>query len=96
MWMYRIVYGSERDRSPKTITFRRLILAGILFFMFCVVVCMYFPEGRLLLQMLLIPGDPEKTLHAAEVFAAEMSSGYTISDAVRNFCSTVLENEYTS
>ena len=32
---------------------------------------------------LLIPGEPETTLQAAEVFASELGSGYALSDAFR-------------
>ena len=38
----------------------------------------------------LIPGDPEVTKEAAEVFMSQMREGVTVNDAVTAFCKTVL------
>ena len=80
--MYRILYDSA-DTQNKT--GRCAVFIMILFFLFCGMVYTYWPEGRILLRTLLIPGDPDTTLHAAEVFAAELSYGGSFADAVRNF-----------
>ena len=91
--MYRIEYGSKSGGQAGRI--RPLILTGIFFLLFCVGVNAFWPEGRVLLRTLLIPGDPDTTLQAAEVFAAELGSGYAVVDAVRNFCSAVWKNGYS-
>lgn len=72
-----------------------MVLTIMLFFLFYRVVSTYWPEGMQLLRILLIPGEPDTTIQAAEVFASELRSGYALTDAVRNFCSTVFENGYT-
>lgn len=94
--MYRIVYHSETKGSDRKSNGRCFFLTIMLFCVFCWSVCTYWPEGKQLLQTLLIPGEPEITLKAAEVFASELSSGYTLSDALWNFCSVVFGNGYTS
>lgn len=80
--MYRILYDSADTQKKNG---RCAVFTIILFFLFCGMVYTYWPEGRILLRTLLIPGDPDTTLHAAEVFAAELSCGGSISNAVRNF-----------
>lgn len=92
--MYRMIYESGNSGHVQNGRGRCVILTAVLFIMFCMAVCIYWPEGKALLQTLLIPGDPETTLQAAEVFAAEVGSGYALSDAVRNFCCALFENGY--
>ena len=92
--MYRVIYEPTRKERYDKRWARRVVLTGTVFALFCIVVYFCFPEGRKLLQLLLIPGDPDATLQAAEVFSAELGSGYAITDAVRNFCNAVLENGY--
>ena len=92
--VYRIVYHSESQGSGRKCGGRRVFLTVMLFFVFCWAVCVCWPEGKQMLRILLIPGEPETTIQAAEVFASELDSGYALSDAVRNFCSAVFENGY--
>jgi hypothetical protein len=92
--VYRIVYHTEAQGSDRKSGGRRVFLTVMLFSVFCWIVCFCWPEGKQMLRILLIPGEPEVTIQAAEVFASELCSGYTLSDAVRNFCANVLENRY--
>ena len=92
--MYQMVYESEKSGRLRTHRGRRMILTIFMFIVFYTAVCTCWPEGKELLQTLLIPGNPEITLQAAEVFAAEISSGYTLLDAARNFFGTVWENGF--
>ena len=93
--MYRIMYDSKNSIHSQKGRGRLAILTVVIFFIFCTAVCICWPDGKILLQTLLIPGDPETTLQAAEAFAAEVASGYTFSDAVNNFYSTVVRNGYS-
>lgn len=93
--MYRIMYDSRTSVHSQKSRGRLVFLTAVLFLLFCTAVYSYWPDGRILLQTMLIPGDPETTLQAAEVFAAEVASGYAFSDAVKNFCSSVIENGYS-
>ena len=91
---YRIIYESEKEHTQRN-GGRRVLLTVVFFLCFLWSVAKFWPEGRKLLQILLIPGDAETTLEAAEVFAQELGCGYSLKDAVRNFCSTVLQNGFS-
>ena len=93
--VYRMVYESEKNGQLRTHRGRRMILTVFMFIVFYTAVCTFWPQGKELLQMLLIPGDPEIILQAAEVFAAEISSGYTVLDAARNFFGTVWKHGFS-
>lgn len=93
--MYQILYHTKRNKDYKKYAGRCLLLSCLMFFIFCVFVFSYCPEGRSLLQALLIPGDPETTLQAAEVFAAEVGAGCRIQDALKNLYSSVIGYGYT-
>jgi hypothetical protein len=49
----------------------------------------FWPEGRELLKLLLIPGDPDATLEAAAAFAQDLSSGEHLTAAWSRFASVV-------
>ena len=92
---YRIIYGKNAERKEPGRGVRRFLLTGCFFLCFLWMVSVFWPEGRELLKILLIPGDPEETMRAAEVFAQELGSGFSITDAARNFCVAVLEHGYS-
>lgn len=92
---YRVIYGSECSCKRNVGSFRRFFLTTGFFFCFLWLVCCFWPDGRFLLKQLLIPGDPEVTLEAAEVFAQEVGSGFSLADAARNFCHVVLNRGYS-
>lgn len=92
---YRITYGMEAGRKESDRGGRRFFLTAVFFLCFLWMVSVFWPEGRELLKILLIPGDPDETLRAAEVFAQELGSGFSLTDAAQNFCIAVLEHGYS-
>lgn len=92
---YRILYDREGADKPPKGGYRRFLLTTCCFLLFLWVVCTFWPEGREILRVTLIPGDPDQTLHAAEVFAQELGSGFCVADATRNFCMAVLAHGYS-
>lgn len=92
---YRMEYGVETKDDPPKRGHRRLFLTVFFFLLFLWGIWVSYPKGREVLRMLLIPGDPEVTLHAAEVFAQELGNGFCVADAARNFCITVLSHGYS-
>lgn len=92
---YHIIYECEQRKQGKGSGFRRLILTGCFFLCFLCLVASCWPDGYDLLKQLLIPGDPDITLEAAEVFAQEVGSGFSFRDAARNFCLAVLNHGYS-
>lgn len=87
---YRIIYESEKDQMERSSNCRRFLLTVCFFLCFVWSAAKFWPEGRELLRILLIPGDPDMTLEAIEVFAQELGCGYPIKDAVQNFFNAVL------
>ena len=61
------------------------LLTCAFFSVFLVMVTMFWPEGREVLQILLIPGDPKVTLEAAQTFASELDCGNSIFSAASDF-----------
>ena len=86
---YRIEYDSDRNIEPRGNS-RRVFLTASFFACFLWAVCTLWPEGKKLLKILLVPGTPEVTIHAAEVFAQELKNGFSLADAAGNFCQAVL------
>ena len=87
---YRITYDSKKEREQTPCGIRRFFLTTLFFICFLWMVTSFWPEGKALMKLLLLPGDPDTTLQAAEVFAAELESGFPLTDAARNFCDAVL------
>lgn len=89
---YRIIYESETELTRGKSGVRRIFLSVGFFLCFLLSVAGFWPEGREMLRILLIPGDPDITMEAAEVFAQELSCGYSLKDAAQNFCIAVWSN----
>ena len=92
---YQIVYETEKSKDEKGCYFLHLILTPCFFGVFLWMVGYFWPDGRELLKRLTIPGEPEITLEAIEVFAQEVGSGISLMDAVRNFCLVVLNHGHS-
>lgn len=92
---YSIVYGMKQEQKHTQSKSRRFVLTAGIFLFFLWSVSCFWPEGREMLKLLLVPGDSETTLRAAEVFAQELSSGFSLADASKNFCIAVLEHGYS-
>ena len=87
---YRMEYEPAQKKKRQGTGSRRAVLTVLLFILFLQMVHAFWPDGQNMLRILLIPGDPETTLQAAEVFAQEMECGYSLADAARNFYNSVL------
>ena len=86
---YHMIYEPEsRAEGGNSMIFRTLMTASF-FVCFLWTVSQFWPEGRELLQLLLIPGDPDVTLEAAEVFAQDLGSGEHLAEAWYRFVSVV-------
>ena len=79
---YHIQYGErEKNRSESCFLFR-FFMTGIFFVLFLVTVSVFWPEGREVLRLLLIP---DKTLDAAETFVSELDCGFSLKTAASDF-----------
>ena len=93
---YRVVYHNEKLERAREYSGRRLYLTVFFLCCFYWMVSFFWPEGKELLKILLIPGNPEATMEAAEVFAEELACGSPLKDAAKNFYQTVLSHGYTA
>ena len=58
--------------------------------LFVVLVNTFWSDGRMILQRILIPGDPETTLDAVHTFLDALRFGEPLSDAAEAFCREIL------
>lgn len=89
---YRVDYFSKQNDTPSGQWVRRLIMAISFFLCFAFLVHFLWPEGRRFLQIMLIPGDPEQTLQAVQVFSEEIDCGFSFLDALKNLCAAVVQH----
>lgn len=92
MMAYHVDYSSQNQLNHSGSGIRRIMMTISFFLCFLLLVNTFWPEGSTLLRNLL-PGDPENALLAAEVFAGELESGFSIIDAAKNFCTAILHHE---
>ena len=89
---YKIIYHSEIKKRYRKNIFRRACLTFTFFISFLWFVSVLWPEGMELIKMLIIPGNPDTTLQAAEVFAMELNCGVGLTHAINNFITMVRMN----
>ena len=82
---YRIDYSPSPDTCRKKGWISGILLTCAFFTVFLAVVSLFWPEGREVLQILLIPGDPEVTIEAAQTFASELDCGIDMFHAASDF-----------
>lgn len=88
---WRIDYGLENKSAYQDSWKRRLIMTIGVLTAFCMMISFFWPEGREMLRLMLIPGNPDVTLEAAEVFAEQLQQGSSFEEAVTQFCRTVFQ-----
>lgn len=90
---YRIDYGSQGQSRGKSDSVGSPfgIMTAAWFLIFLLAVGFFWEDGRLFLQRILIPGEPEVTLTAMETLARDLASGASLRTAAGAFCTTILE-----
>ena len=90
---YQIRYGDTQASSggqrPRLSRIIGLSLSFLL--VFVLLSWSFWPEGRAVLRDVLVPGDPDVTLHGLETLARELREGESLSDAVTAFCREVID-----
>lgn len=76
-------YSSASGPGPSVLP--RVFLTCVFFAVFLVLVSLYWPDGREVLRLLLIPGNPDATIAAAETFASELHCGNSLKGAAMDF-----------
>lgn len=88
---YRIDYqpvgmiGHAQKRSVRVCS-----LTAILFLLFLLLINLFWPYGRNVLQGLLFSGDPAVTVAALDGLTDELRSGVTLTEALRTFCRFIM------
>lgn len=86
---YRIEYGPSIKEKPS----RTGWFTALFFLFFCLMVVCFWPEGKALMEELLLPGENAVTREAAEVFIRELRFGEPFSEAAEHFCRGILSHE---
>ena len=87
---YHIVYHSNKIKLKRSmLRCSLMVTAFFVCFLWCV--SQFWPEGKLVMQSLLIPGDPQMTQKAVEVFLQELRSGFALTDAAQNLYDSIME-----
>ena len=91
---YRVVYDSVRQekRRAKSHGARLTGLTAMFLALFLMMVNVYWPKGREVLQEMIWPGDAAVTRQAAEAFVEELRFGEPIGDAVESFCREIIKS----
>lgn len=81
----KITYCMEREKNVSVCFLPRLFMSVLFFLVFVLAVTFFWPEGKEVLQLMMIPGIPEETLGALDTFAAELDCGISITGAASDF-----------
>ena len=88
---YRIVYGTDPIvQKHNTGTARIRILIALNFLIFAMVVRLLWPEGRELLVMQFLPGDPTMTEIAFSNLLDSLRQGSGMAESLTVFCREIL------
>ena len=82
---YQIDYCDKKEIKPSGKVFSTILLTAMFFYGFLILVSLYWPEGREVLRLLLLPEDAQAVSEAAEVFASDLGSGEPLQSAVSGF-----------
>ena len=89
---YRIIYDTEDEMEKKIFPAVRLFFTVFFLLIFWCSVSAFWPEGKAVMLELLIPGDPERSIHVLEVFAGELECGFSWMDAGINFVKNLISD----
>lgn len=81
------IRGAERNRASLP------CLTALCFLVFALLVNLYWPQGKIVLQRIVFPGKAAATAAALDSFADNMSSGVDAYQALLTFCKAVIQDE---
>ena len=91
---YRIEYDKSNQkyeiRNQNTYRFHLILLAS--YIVFFILTSTFWPEGRALIQELMIPGDNAVTSEAFSTMTRELRSGASFNDAIYTFCYEIIDD----
>ena len=88
---YRVEYEEERAcRGTQKSRRGWLVMAGMWFLIFLLLVTLFWPAGADVLRECLIPGDAAVTAAALEDLARDVRGGTGLGEALKTFCQAIL------
>lgn len=90
---YRIDYTESCNDAKKHTFVPRILITMVSFLIFLMLVTQFWPKGKEVLQLMMIPGAPDTTMEAAETFVAELGCGSSLKAAVFDFWDKLTEND---
>ena len=91
---YRIVYGGEplvEHRIHRGRSYIRTMTA-LAMMLFALAVGQFWPQGKAMLQELLLPGEPTVTEQAFSGLVSDLGRGIKLEDAMAAFCQQIIDN----
>lgn len=95
---YRIVYDQTTNKYEVTRnhTFRFPLILVVSYILFYLITAALWPEGKALIQEVIIPGDNAVTMDAFRTMTDELRAGSAFKDAVYTFCCEIIDGAKTS
>lgn len=90
---YRIEYSDVADVHSKHNLFSPIFMTILFFSVFITMVSLFWPEGREVLRLMVIPGSAEETMEAVETFVSELDCGIQFKSAAADFFRNLIRNE---
>ena len=83
---YRIVYGDDQPKQEQKsgLSFRAVVAACLL--LFALTVRLWWPEGRLVMERFLMPGEVNDIQAAVFAVVTDIRNGKSFSEVVVTFC----------
>ena len=91
---YRIEYGTsvpERFQPPKVKRYVRALTA-LCILLFSLAVGEFWPDGRMMLQRVFLPGEPSVTEQAFSNMISELRDGVAPEEAAVAFCQQIIDH----
>lgn len=90
---YRIEYSDMVNIHTKHDLLTTIFMTLLFFLLFILAVSLFWPEGREVLRLMVIPGAMEETQEAVETFVSELDCGFHFTSAAADFLKSLTGNE---
>ena len=91
---YRIEYGAAVPQKfqPEKVKRHMRALTALCILLFSLAAGKFWPDGRMVLQRVFLPGEPSVTEQAFSNMISGLHDGLTLEDAVVVFCQEILDH----
>ena len=91
---YRIEYGTSVPQKfqPQQVKRHIRTMTAVCILLFSLAVGKFWPDGRMVLQRVFLPGEPSVTEQAFSNMISELRDGETLEKVVVAFCQEILDH----